>query len=55
MEKNDKACFASGRTVRKGFNIVKFGLVAKGAEAVIEAVGMSIEVPKFASSCMAVR
>lgn len=55
MKKYEEARFAGGRTVRKGFNIVKFDAVAEGTEAVIEAVRVSIEVPKLVSSCRTVK
>jgi hypothetical protein len=55
MEEYDKARLSGGRVVRKGFNVVKFDAIAEGTEAVIETVGMSIEVPKFVSSYSRVR
>jgi hypothetical protein len=55
MKKYDEACFSRGRMVRKGFDIVKFDSIAKGTEAVIEVIGVLIEVPKLVSSCSAIR
>jgi hypothetical protein len=55
VKKYNEACFPGGRMVRKGFDIVEFDAVAEGTEAVVEAIGVLIEVPKLISSYRTIR